>query len=426
MAWNWIVIRLGPQQSIQRAAHQIAARKGGIFGLTSAYSSLIFWANTLYLIALGLVLGWSLTVRADEFARAQPGYLWSFPRDHGSHLSYQTEWWYYTGQLYAPSKEPFRHVPEYGFQLTFFRRSSGSGAAIHSEYMAHAALTDITAGRTYFSSRIGGGALGLAATSTDSLGARSGDWTVDPIGRHLVLRFSPDNYPLDGSQLDIRARRDRPAAAESKAVEVRILTADLPAVWLQGQSGFSTKALCDGCASMYYSLPRIPVQARVVVGGVSGDLHGLAWMDHEFMTNSLGSSQVGWDWFGLMLKDGRSVMLFQLRNAAAGVDFSSGGVQSGTTTRVLSRDDFKLYPIRFWRSPSSGAEYPIVWRVSIPSEGVDTVVQARVERCEVGNVQTASSVDVGSVRYWEGPVAAGDESITGYLEMTGYAGKVDM
>ena len=356
---------------------------------------------------------WPPVARADEFARARPGYVWSFPRDHGSHPLYQTEWWYYTGQLYAPGKEPFRDAPEYGFQLTFFRRSERSGDAIHSdaihsEYMAHAALTDIASGRTYFSSRRGGGALGLAETANDSLGARSGDWTVDPIGRQVVLRFSVGSSTSGNSQ----------------PLEVRILTAELPPVWRQGEDGVSQKARCDGCASMYYSLPRISLQGRVVADGLSRDLNGIAWMDHEFMTNSLGTAQVGWDWFGLMLKDGRSIMLFQLRNAAGGVDFASGGVQQGERSRMLVKEEFSLTPIRSWRSPIRGAQYPIEWRVSIPKEGIDTVVRARVPGCEVGDPPTSGSADSGSIQYWEGPVAAADESIMGYLEMTGYAGKI--
>ncbi len=393
----------------------------GVFTAASAllrrYCNTNMWGCLLCIMAVG----WSVAAQADDFARANPGYLWDFPRDHGSHPLYQTEWWYYTGQLYAQGKQPFHHTPEYGFQLTFFRRSSRTGDTIQSEYLAHATLIDLAGQRTYFSSRLGGGALGLAKTASDSLAARSGDWTVDPIGGQLVLRFS-----IAGTPLDNHKGRDRPPAAESKALELRILTAALPEVWLQGKNGFSAKSLCDGCASMYYSLPRVSLQARLVVGGSNRELHGLAWIDHEFMTNSLGSAQVGWDWFGLMLKDGRSVMLFQLRNSAGSVDFASGGVRRDQSVRTLSKGDFSVTPIRTWRSPSSGAEYPIEWRVSIPSEGIDTVLQARFAGCEVGDAPTSSSADVGSVRYWEGPVASCDESVTGYLEMTGYAGKVAM
>jgi len=345
-------------------------------------------------------------ISAEEFARAQGGYTWSFPSDHGHHPHYQTEWWYYTGQLYAENQEPFRDKPQYGFQLTFFRRTESLTSDAASEYMAHAAITDIAAGQTFFSSRIGGGALGIATTSSDSLAAASGDWTVEPIGENLTLRFT------------------LPSAAQQKPVALHILAAKLPPLWLQGDNGVSRKASCDGCASMYYSMPRIDVQARVVSGGAQRDLRGIAWMDHEFMTNSLGKSQVGWDWFGLMLKDGRSLMLFQLRNESGGKDFSSGGIRSGEVIRALRENEFELAPLEYWRSPITGAKYPTAWRVKVPTEGIDVVIKARVERCEIGSSSYGSAGDKGSVRYWEGPVAAADESAIGYLEMTGYGGTI--
>ena len=45
---------------------------------------------------------------------------WSFPTDFGPHNDFQTEWWYYTGNLTAPTGEHF------GYQLTFFRRGAVS------------------------------------------------------------------------------------------------------------------------------------------------------------------------------------------------------------------------------------------------------------------------------------------------------------
>ncbi|MCE2543718.1 MAG: hypothetical protein J4F30_09850, partial [Acidobacteria bacterium] len=61
--------------------------------------------------AVGFMLAWQFVTAAgggqptggatipddDGWTRAQPGYAWRFPRDHGSHPPYQIEWWYYTG-----------------------------------------------------------------------------------------------------------------------------------------------------------------------------------------------------------------------------------------------------------------------------------------------------------------------------------------
>ena len=59
----------------------------------------------------------ALQAPADSgFARVTAPRAFQFPRDHGPHPEYKTEWWYYTGNLEAENGEHF------GFQLTFFRQ----------------------------------------------------------------------------------------------------------------------------------------------------------------------------------------------------------------------------------------------------------------------------------------------------------------
>ncbi|MBH0201610.1 MAG: hypothetical protein HP496_04745 [Nitrospira sp.] len=53
---------------------------------------------------------------STPFQPATAGYQYTFPRDHGSHPPYRTEWWYYTGHLQSKNGRAF------GFELTFFRR----------------------------------------------------------------------------------------------------------------------------------------------------------------------------------------------------------------------------------------------------------------------------------------------------------------
>src|SRR3954471_14748717 len=80
-----------------------------------------------------------------QWQPALPGYQYQFPRDHFDHPDYQTEWWYYTGNLRAPDGHRF------GFELTFFRQASkvDSASAISPVwgtgqiYLAHLALSDI-------------------------------------------------------------------------------------------------------------------------------------------------------------------------------------------------------------------------------------------------------------------------------------------
>jgi predicted secreted hydrolase len=341
-----------------------------------------------------------------EFSIAREGTPLVFPRDHGAHPNYQTEWWYYTGQLYAEGKVPFMDAPQYGFQLTFFRRADRGGEGIGQEYQAHGALTDIRNQRTFFASRVGGGALGVAGVAESTLMALSGDWSADLVAGNHLLRYS---LPVDSEY--------------GGPLLLRLVGASSSLEWLQGKNGFSRKGNCPSCASIYYSVPDLSLKASLIrrQGSELQQMHGLGWMDHEFMSQSLDQAQKGWDWMGLMLRDGRQLMIFRLRNEKGESDFISGTLRGSSGSIALSARDFSMTPLERWRSPKSGVEYPISWRVEVPAHGISTVIAARVASCEVGQHSS-----VGLPQYWEGPVAASDESVIGYLEMTGYSGKVSL
>ena len=80
--------------------------------------------------------------QAADYQLALPGYHYEFPRDHFNHPDYQTEWWYYTGNLKAADGHRF------GFELTFFRQAVARDRDRRSGicddlYMAHLALSDL-------------------------------------------------------------------------------------------------------------------------------------------------------------------------------------------------------------------------------------------------------------------------------------------
>ena len=78
-----------------------------------------------------------------QFRPATTGYQFQFPRDHGSHPAFRTEWWYITGWLQTSAQRPL------GFQLTFFRSRTGidddnpSRFALRQVLFAHLAISDL-------------------------------------------------------------------------------------------------------------------------------------------------------------------------------------------------------------------------------------------------------------------------------------------
>jgi predicted secreted hydrolase len=148
-------------------------------------------------------------------------------------------------------------------------------------------------------------------------------------------------------------------------------------------------------------------------------------MDHEFGTTFLEPAQVGWDWFSIQLTDGRDLMIFQLRRADGSIDPRSSGTLvelDGTISPINAESGFRLEPRRHWKSPVSGARYPVAWTVRIPQPDLTLAVTAALDEQELHTTQTTG------VTYWEGAVdvtgSIRGQPVTGrgYLEMTGYTG----
>lgn len=358
---------------------------------------LAVWTTGLLLagLAAGVAAG---DAGAQEWRLSLPGWRYEFPRDHGSHPEFKTEWWYFTGNLRTAAGR------EFGYQLTFFRqgiippaerRPGGSRFITGDLSFAHFAISDLQREKFFFGQVLSRGAFGEAGFND---GARLA-WIEDS---SLTLR--PDgSFHLVGRDAE-------------KSLDLTLRSAKPPV--FHGADGVSQKADGPGRASHYYSLTRLEATGTITLDGAEFAVTGLSWFDQEWATNQLAAHQVGWDWFSLQFTDGTELMLFQLRTKDGGRDKWSGGTwvaADGTTTRV-GNDEFTLEPLEMWKSPGSGGEYPVRWRVRIPKHGVDLEVKARMKDQELR---------LDPISYWEGSIAAtGTHTGTGYLEMTGYAGRI--
>jgi len=336
----------------------------------------------------------------ENFQKASPETELQFPRDHAAHDDYQTEWWYYTGNLDSMEGRQF------GYQLTFFRRAIQpeeqrenrvSNWATEQVYLAHFALTDVQGKDFYYFDRLGRGAAGLAGAVADN-GFRVWleDWSVEEAGE--------GQYRLRGSEGEI---------------ELDLILADSKGPVLQGQNGYSQKGPGEGNASMYYSLSRLVSVGTVTIGDTQYQVSGNSWMDHEFSTSALSGEQVGWDWFALQLDNGYELMVYTIRDSDGRIDPYSRGIwidpQGGS--KSLTTGDFKIGVTSTWESPHSGAVYPSGWTVDVPGEGIRLQVRPLIPDQELNL----------SFIYWEGAVGVSGElngeavSGKGYVELTGYA-----
>ena len=339
--------------------------------------------------------------QAARWRIAEGAWPWSFPRDHGAHPDFQTEWWYFTGHLQDEAGRTF------GFQLTFFRFGAAwkpvqpqSRWSLRDFHFGHFAVSDVARTRFHHFSRSVRPFGNLTVYSREKMELSLKDWTVTQTG--------PDQFALSAAEDGIRLSLS--------------LVAAKPMVF-HGPDGLSTKGEGAGNASHYYSYPRLAAAGELSIEGDRHRVSGTAWFDHEFSTSALAPGQLGWDWFSIQLDSGEELMVYQMRRDDGSIDRHSHGtwVDAAGAAHPLARDDFRVAAMSSWSSPDTVAIYPLDWTVTVPSLDLRLRVTPAFRRQEM-----VSKGD-GQPSYWEGAcevsgsLAGRPRSGRAYVEMTGYA-----
>ena len=307
------------------------------------------------------------------FPLVVPGRALRFPRDHGAHPDFRQEWWYVTGWLKNARGE------DLGFQVTFFRtrldfdNSNPSSFTPRQVILAHAALADPKLGRLRHDQRAARTALGLAGSREGTTSTWVDDWVLDMKNDRYQARIRAKDFSFD---LEF--------APQGPLV-------------LQGEDGFSRKGAGREEASYYYSRPQLAVRGSVDGAPVTGT----AWLDHEWSSQYMAAGAAGWDWCGINLEDGGSLMAFRMRGKDGNTAFAPPGIA------------FEV--LRTWKSPRTGAEYPI--EVMVTTKEIRLRLQPLMDDQELD-----ARASTGTI-YWEGAVRAfrAERQVgRGYLELTGY------
>jgi len=369
-------------------------------------------------VALALALALALVLGAVAAARAQPaapyppvlpGVELQFPRDLGAHPDFRTEWWYITGWLKDATGV------ERGFQLTFFRVRTRIGEDNPSRFaprqlvLAHAAVADPQTGRLRHAERSARAYEGLAGADTGRTAVHLGDWFLrDDAGRG-------------------RRYRTR-IAADDFAFELEFEAGEPPVE--NGRGGFSQKAPDPKHASYYYSRPWLAVRGTLALDGAPRAVEGHAWLDHEWSSELMPEGARGWDWIGINLHGGGSLMAFRMRDGEARALWTAVTLrEDGREHRDQGPAVVEFRPLRHWRSPRTGAEYPVEWalRLLTPAGARELRLRPLFDDQELDSSRSTGAI------YWEGAVRLFElregreqEIGQGYLEMTGYAERLRM
>ena len=337
---------------------------------------------------------------AVDFAPVLPGRRLVFPDDFGAHPDFRTEWWYATGWLKRAGGRPL------GFQITFFRVRTGIGESNASRFaprqlmLAHAAIADPELGRLRHSERAARVGFGHAGFTLGRSEVWIGDWRLtqqeNSHGNRYQARVHGEDFSYD-------------LALEASAPPL-----------LNGRDGFSSKAADPRHASYYYSRPQLAVSGSVSLQGRAEAVSGHAWLDHEWSSELLPDGAQGWDWVGINLADGSALMAFRLRDTSGNPQWAAGSLRStGKIDQIFTPQEVNFSPLRRWRSPRTGIEYPVAWRLNISERTFELIPL-------LDDQELDSRRSVGTV-YWEGAIHVsenGQPAGEGYLELAGYGEKI--
>lgn len=335
---------------------------------------------------------WPAEVR---YPAVKPGYAMAFPRDHGAHPDFRTEWWYVTGWLRTARGE------DLGFQVTFFRTrtpyasDNPSVFAPRQVILAHAALGDPQEGRLRHDQR-------AARTALEVAGAAEGTTRVWIDAWRLALEGQQYRavIPAPDFALDLKFDATRPPL-------------------LQGANGLSRKGPGELQASYYYSRPGLAVSGTIERGRSAEAVTGSAWLDHEWSSEYLAAGASGWDWIGINLDDGGALMAFRMRAKDGSVLYAGGKLmRPDGGSEAFGPGDIEFAPLRTWRSPRSGTAYPVALRIR--AGRFAWRIEPLFDDQELDSRASTATI------YWEGAVrvvaepGGGAPSGKGYLELTGY------
>lgn len=326
-----------------------------------------------------------------------------FPADFGAHPATRTEWWYVTGWLRSAAD-----AAPVGFQVTFFRSATGLAASpsrfgAQQLVFAHAVLGDVAGGRQRHDQRIARAGFGIADSAEGDTRVLLRDWFLRREGSAGASRYTTR------------------VASDSGGFAFELSFEATQPVLLQGEAGWSRKGPKPHEASRYYSQPQLRAGGTLTLDGRALAVQGRAWFDHEWSDHALADDAVGWDWIGMNLDDGSALMAVRQRRADGTPYYAGGSFRApGGAVRNFGPDEVRFVPGRRWSSPSSHASYPVEWAVETPAGRFR--VRALFDAQELD-----SRASTGGF-YWEGLSELTDESGRrvglGYLEMTGYAGRL--
>lgn len=318
-----------------------------------------------------------------------------FPQDEFPHKNFPVEWWYFNGLLEDEKKN------KYAFMSCLFRADvKRAGLPIlrkiplKTVYSSHSLLSDIKNKKFY--------------PRIDLISIVSNDSFKKPL---FFVNYT-DPLIFDGYfNSVIEETREFKYRVKTETVDL-ILEAQKKPI-LEGGKGYLN---LHPDITYYYSLPNLKTEGKIVIGKKEIKVKGKSWMDHQWVKAKY--SGIKWSWFSLQLENNIEIVCFEHDHGRKKTYLASISYPDNRQKHV---EEVKIKHLGLkWESPKTKAEYPLAWRIKIPSLGIDLKTRALVKNQEML---------FGIINYWEGPIEVsgtfGDKKThgSGFMELAGYPSK---
>ena len=354
------------------------------------------------------------------------------------HASSTTEWWYQNGHLTSEDgrnfaffaaffrqvkgKDPVTKAPDYGHSVTW------AVVDLDREHYAHYSGVDQSAPTE---------GLKRIARGLGSKDVRLNRALAEILERGNVPqpdRVFKDRVFVSTERLDLNYSGDGWKKLDSGRYQLKLFNERLRAgVELEFEpmkpaTRHGTDGVVRGSADermFYYFIPRNRVTGTVTHNGVKMKVaEGSGWYDHEFGVGHNDdvddvaeakmepearkkvqaarrlrkeTEAVGWNWLSGQLDDGSELSVYPeeyIHSKQSAGHYSITIAADGTRS---SWEDMTLEPLEWWQSMQTFFDYPIKWKLSIPSAGIDIEATAAFADQEFITLISKPS-------FWEGRV----------------------
>ncbi|TGE20647.1 hypothetical protein E5K00_21885 [Hymenobacter aquaticus] len=293
------------------------------------------------------------------------------PQEEAPHLRNSLEWWYFTGHLKDKATGEV-----FGVEYVFFHFNP---TGKKDWQMVNFALTDPQQKQFRYDYNLTSLPQLLPAT----------------LPLNLSEQKKAERWTLTGQEGSYHLQA-RMAAHAGQAIN--LITTPAKPVLLHGGTGYEQYG--PTARAGYYSYTRLATAGTIEIEGKQRQVEGELWYDRQWNCNSVMAKDSGWDWLSIQLDEPREeIMTYQLRNNLTGEGLSGGSHHSANNQNThLAATDFQLEPLEYWLSPRSKQRYPIKWRLRIPSQGYDLLIEPVIPNQEL-SLRLFKAINL---HYWEG------------------------